>query len=490
MLARSIAVIVSLVVAGFALPAFAAGERIALVLGNGAYLHAPELPNPPNDARAITAKLEELGFEVVSGYDLGIDEMRETIRSFASRLTGADVALFFYAGHGMQVFGENYLIPVDANLSDETDLDFSAVKINLVLRQMEREPRVKLIILDACRDNPFEQTLSRSMGKTRSSQALSRGLAEIDTGGGTLIAFATDPGRVALDGEKNHSPFTEALLEHMDAPGLDIGLVMRRVTRSVKEATNDRQSPWVNVSLDGEFYLNPASAPAPSSDAPAPPPVPSFDDRQIELALWQSAERSGSRADYEEYLRQYPTGKFAGLARNRLVEDEQGDEKQVAVVDPEQTRTSVDRTESRDEADERALALSTSDRREIQRRLTLLGYDTRGVDGIFGPGTRRAVGAWQRSRGYATSGYLNRPQYDQLLAQTNAAYDRWVSAQAARRQMRPVEPAPSQVPAQRVQTTQPAPVTQPRQPQQQPGFGAREAVEGVKAFRDIFRAFQ
>jgi len=462
-----------------------AEKRVAFVMGNGAYAHAAPLPNPPNDARAVAASLERLGFDVVSGYDLGMDEMRMAVRDFSQKLNGADVALFFYAGHGMQVFGENYLIPVDAALKDEADLDFSAIKMNLVLRQMEREPRVKIIILDACRDNPFEQQLSRSMGKTRSASALDRGLAKIDAGGGTLIAFATDPGAVAFDGDDQHSPFTEGLLKHIETPGIDVGLMMRRVVKHVKDTTDNQQTPWMNVSLDTEVYLSGAPAAPNAGPAPAPAPAPqvvsTFDDRQMELVVWQSAERSGQRPDYEEYLRLYPKGKFAGLARNRLAAEERTEARANAAPDPAPAARSTGREAgSAEERQEQALGLNRADRMEVQRRLTLMGYDTNGVDGVFGGGTRRAVSAWQSQNSLAASGYLDRAQYSLLISQTETHYSQWQANQRARQRM---------VPAQNLQ---PAPQPQPvQQQQQQPqqGMGAKDVVEGVKAARDILNIF-
>ncbi len=299
-----------------------AERRVALVIGNGAYAQAAPLANPANDARAVAAALTRLGFEVISGFDLSNADLRRTVRAFVDKLVGADVAMFFYAGHGLQVAGENYLIPVDAAIRIEADLDFNAVRMDLISRQLDREARVKIIMLDACRDNPFEKELARSMGRTRSA-LVKRGLAEINSAGGTLIAFATDPGSVALDGSGRHSPFTTALLRHIETPGVEIGLVMRRVTRDVFESTGERQRPWINASLTGELYLKPretagAAPPAPPTATPTPPGASGFDDRQLELAMWQAAEKSGQAGDYKEYLKRYPNGQFAGLARNRL----------------------------------------------------------------------------------------------------------------------------------------------------------------------------
>ncbi|MBX3502359.1 MAG: caspase family protein [Alphaproteobacteria bacterium] len=469
--------------------AASAERRVALVIGNAAYQHAPPLANPANDARAVAAALERLGFDVVSGFDLGNADLRKTVRSFADKLAGADVALFFYAGHGLQVSGENYLIPVDAAIQTEADLDFNAVKMDLVSRQMERETKVKIVMLDACRDNPFEKQLSRSMGKTRSA-ALKKGLAEVNTAGGSIIAFATDPGDVALDGDGKHSPFTEALLRHIETPGVEIGLMMRRVTKDVFEKTKEKQRPWTNASLTGEFYMKPGEpsatpAPAPTAGA-APPAASSFDERQMELAFWQSADKSGAAKDYEEYLKRYPNGQFAGMAKNRLEAlKNKPDAPRTAAADQGQQGRSVDAaaaSKNADEATELAIGLTANDRTGIQRRLLLAGFNPNGVDGAFGPGTRRAITGWQTSRGFQPTGYLNRDQYGALIAQTETAYANWLASERARAA---ATPAPTYQPQ---PTAQPAPTAQP-QPTR-PTSTARDVIDGVGTVRDMIRIFR
>ena len=309
----------------FATPA-AAERRVALVIGNGDYSSVPGLANPRADAEEMAAALRRLGFEVELGIDLDLQGMRRTVQAFARQLEGAEVALFFYAGHGMQVYGQNYLLPVDAALETEADLDFAAFPARLVMAQMERWPSIKIVILDACRNNPFATQLSRSMGKTRAGRALNRGLAPIETTGGTLLAYATDPGDVAADGEGRHSPFTAALLKHVETPGVEINTMLARVRAEVYRSTGEQQRPWTETSLIGEFYMAPkAPEPPPVTEAmlapqPAPGPAPQngMDPRTIELALWDAAEAGGTLADYQEYLRQYPDGVFAGIARNRI----------------------------------------------------------------------------------------------------------------------------------------------------------------------------
>lgn len=238
-----------LVLIGLSTPAFA--KRVALVIGNSAYVHATPLRNPKNDAEAVATVLDRLGFTVIKGVDLTRSALEATVRDFALSSRGADVALFFYAGHGLQVHGRNYLVPVDAKLDDEADLDFQTVPIHTVLRNMEHERRTNLVFLDACRNNPLARSLARNMG-TRST-SIGRGLARVESGVGTLIAFATQPDNVALDGGGQNSPFTEALLKHIETPNLDIALLMRRVREDVMVVTNDKQVPWSSSSLTGSF---------------------------------------------------------------------------------------------------------------------------------------------------------------------------------------------------------------------------------------------
>ncbi|MBK5961337.1 hypothetical protein CCR97_24485, partial [Rhodoplanes elegans] len=247
----------------------AAQERVALVIGNGAYRAATPLPNPPNDAADVAAALRKLGFTVIEGRDLDKAALEDKIRAFGRALDRASVALFFYAGHGLQVAGKNYLVPVDARLERPGDLSFETVEVGQVLGQMEAEARVNLVFLDACRDNPLARTLARSLG-TRSA-SVGTGLASIQSAVGTMIAYATQPDNVALDGEGRNSPFTTALLKHLPTPGLDIAVTMRRIRSDVVAATRSRQVPWDHSSLIGDVVLVPSGGtPQASTQAPSP----------------------------------------------------------------------------------------------------------------------------------------------------------------------------------------------------------------------------
>ncbi len=290
-------------------------KRVALVVGNSVYDHAPTLANPSNDAAAVSAVLARLGFDVIEGIDLDQRAMRYLLRDFADALDDADVALFYYAGHGLQVAGRNYLVPIDARLERELDLAYEVTELSVVLKIMERSPRTNLVFLDACRDNPLAGNLARSMGAAR-SQAMGRGLARVESGIGTLIAYATEPGNIALDGKGEHSPFTAALLEHIEKPAIDVGQMLRRVRESVVAATNGRQVPWDHSSLTGDFYFVPKAAA--EKAPPAPIPGTNFDTRALELSFWESIKDSDNPARFEAYLAQFPNGVFAALAQIQL----------------------------------------------------------------------------------------------------------------------------------------------------------------------------
>jgi uncharacterized caspase-like protein len=247
----------------FAGPPAYAQDSVALLIGNGEYERAPRLKNPVNDASALAKKLHGLGFMVLHGHDLTRDELVQHVESFGSLMEDAEIAVFFYAGHGLQVNGRNYLIPVDFNLEAEADPTSQLVSLDEVLREMVSDQRVNLIFLDACRDNPFADELSRIQSNSRSVAAdstrgikvVAQGLAKVEGGVGTLIAFATQPGNVALDGTGDHSPFTTGLLEYMGNPGTEVSDMLRNVRKHVYEVTDGKQIPWDHSSLVEKYFF-------------------------------------------------------------------------------------------------------------------------------------------------------------------------------------------------------------------------------------------
>ena len=275
------------------------GKRLALVIGNGAYRDAP-LKNPVSDARALAAKLRALGFDVMIGENLGQRDMTRLVARFGERLAGHDVGMFFFAGHGIQIKGKNYLVPVDAQIGSENSVRAEAVDVDAVLDQLSSSP-LNVVILDACRNNPFE----------RRFRGVSGGLAQMDAPKGTLIAYATAPGKVALDGEGENSAYTTALLRVLGEPGLPVESVFKRVRGEVARMTGDVQIPWEASSLTGDFFFASAKSPTRSAATGAT-------DAEAELLFWQSVKDSQDAEDFKAYLHQYPNGRFAEIAKNRL----------------------------------------------------------------------------------------------------------------------------------------------------------------------------
>jgi hypothetical protein len=262
---RRIAALIALLPLVFAGPAVAE-KRIALVVGNSAYQNITRLENPRNDAVLMAETLGGLGFTLIGGraqLELDKSALDTAVQNFGRQIQGADVALFYYAGHGVQVSGSNYLVPVGANPTREADVDFQMVDINLVLRQMQGSgTRLNMVILDACRNNPFG---------ARGLRASDGGLAQMRAPEGTLISYATQPGSVAQDGSDGHSPYTKALAATIRQAGLDIFQTFNQVGLAVKRQTGGSQQPWVSSSpIDGTFYFVAPAAPAPLQLAPAP----------------------------------------------------------------------------------------------------------------------------------------------------------------------------------------------------------------------------
>ena len=277
-------------------------RRVALVVGNSAYQHTTPLKNPRHDATDIAATFTKLGFEVVSGTDLDKPAMDRTIRAFADKLVGASLGVFFYAGHGLQVDGFNYLVPIDAKLGSVNALDFEMVRLDFVQRIMERATNANVLFLDACRDNPLARNLARALG-TRSA-GVGRGLAPVESGEGTLISFSTQPGNVALDGEGRNSPFATAIVRHIGRPGEDLSSALIAVRNDVMLATKRRQVPWDHSALTARVYLG----------APPTPAGPSY-EQQAELALWATVKDVTDPIVLQTYLDRYPAGSFSAVAQ-------------------------------------------------------------------------------------------------------------------------------------------------------------------------------
>ena len=222
-----------------------AQTRVALVIGNSAYRHVPALPNPRNDASDVAASLERLGFAVRRIDDAGFEQMRRALLEFGTAARGADMAIVFFAGHGMEIGGDNWLVPVDAELKSDLDTEQEAISLRNVVVTVSAASKLGLVVLDACRNNPFMAKMQR----TAATRAVDRGLARVEPTGSVLVAYAARDGTVADDGTGRNSPFTTALLRHMETPGLEINFLFRRVRDDVITATGRRQEPFVYGSL-------------------------------------------------------------------------------------------------------------------------------------------------------------------------------------------------------------------------------------------------
>ncbi len=307
--------------------------RVAVVIGNSRY-PSGALANPRNDATAMAASLKKLGFDVELKLDATKADMDAVFKRFSAKAEKAGVAALFYAGHGIQVGGGNYIVPIDAKPQNERDLKREMVKMDDVIDDMGAA-RVKLVFFDACRDNPLARSFSRGGA---------RGMAAPVEATGTLISFATKHGNTASDGDGKHSPYTTALLDALEnAGGVEIEQMLRQVQQGVRQATNGQQEPWRYGSLDGDFYFR---APAPkvdtaklqqeavdrvvqdavrrAGDQAAAEALRRASEQQassattVELSFWDSIKNSTSADDFREYLTSYPQGRFAGLARNRI----------------------------------------------------------------------------------------------------------------------------------------------------------------------------
>ncbi|MBM7067248.1 caspase family protein [Actibacterium sp. 188UL27-1] len=289
----------------------ATGKRVAFVVGNSAYEGVlPSLKNPVNDATDIAARLDELGFTVILATDLDRVGFQTALLQFAQALDGAETSLFFYAGHGIQVSDENHIIPVDARVSRGIDFANETVTVNRIVGLMNQFTETSIVLLDACRDNP----LTSDIPVGQQQDGFGRGLARVRASGGSYIAFATAPGNVAYDGLGRNSPFTEALLNHIDTPNVDIRLMMADVRQDVFRTTGQRQLPWENNSLIGRFYFN-------QDDR-----LQRLDSAQrSETEAWQLISNSIRREDYAGFLRDFPDGTFAQLAELKITALEQVD---------------------------------------------------------------------------------------------------------------------------------------------------------------------
>ncbi len=291
-----------------------AERKVALVVGNAIYANTQALKNPTNDAKDIAAELKKLGFDVLVAIDVDQANFARQIEQFGRQLDGADVGLFYYAGHGLQVNEKNYLVSTNAKLESEFLVPSETIDLTAVIRLMESRAPVNLVFLDACRNNPLAETLRRRMVAERRAVSLGRGLAKVDpTGRDTLVAFSAAPGQEASDGEGRNSPFTQAILRHINEPGLEVSVMLKLVAADVRDATKNGQRPQQLSDMTQAFYF--AKASLDPKPAPPVPPLPQTTDRTIELAFWQSAIGANDCGAVRSYITRFPDGAFIDLAK-------------------------------------------------------------------------------------------------------------------------------------------------------------------------------
>ncbi len=371
-----------------------AEKRVALVIGNSGYEHAPQLPNTKNDATDMAAALERLGFDVTLQLDQGYQGMRIALSDFADAAIGADIATVFYAGHGIEVDRENFLIPVDARLNTDRKVRFETIALDDALLALEGAKGLQLVILDACRENPF----SSSMRRTSATRSIGRGLARVQPqGSSVLVAFAAKEGQVAADGDGRNSPFTEALLKHVEDPGLEVGRLFRKVREDVYEATQGQQQPFTYGSLPGDdIYLKQEV-----ETQPAEPESPNVGTAIA--ADFRSAAQIGTTEAWVAFIKKHDgvgDEVLLDVARDKLSSLMTSAASQ-NLATPAHSAGSQEQAElgSVSSGIGEAVELDLEGRRQVQLALTKLGYNPGPADGVFGAQTRRAIGSARRELG-------------------------------------------------------------------------------------------
>jgi hypothetical protein len=364
----------------FSQPALAE-KRVALVMGNSAYQNVNRLANPTNDSEAMSAILKKAGFDVVElKRDLNVSEMRRALRDFSDTVRDADVAIVYFAGHGIEIDGTNYVIPVDAVLERDIDAFDEAIPLDRILTVIEPAKQLRLVILDACRDNPFNKTMKRTIG----SRAIGRGLAKVEPESpNTLIAFAAKAGSTASDGDSKNSPFTAALVKYLPRPGLDLRKAFGYTRDDVLKATNNKQEPFIYGSLGGDDV---ALVPAP--DKPAPDANKPLDEKRLELAFWESIKNDKNPELFQAYLNRYPKGVFAEIATINL------QQQKMAALES----ATVEQPNDKVELSDPALL------HEVRERLYELNFDPGPFDGPMSAAARQAVREFEQANKLASTG--------------------------------------------------------------------------------------
>lgn len=399
-----------------------AAKRVALVIGNSAYSHAGRLANPLNDAVLIGGKLTNLGFEVLLHTDVKYEEFNDVLRDFQKAIEGAEAAVLFYAGHGIQFKKDNYLLATDADIRDEHDIANSGHKLSNIIELMERSVPLSLAFVDACRDNPMANELANKLGSKSRSLGVGRGLAPSIQYSNSLIAFATKPGAIAADGDGKNSPFSSALAKHMETANIEVSTMLKRVTSDVLAQTSQKQRPEVVASMDSEFYFFRNKAVTPTVGAPET-------EEQNELLATKAlrdAMASNSPIAFKTIMDLYPgTHAFdiAAQLHKQLIKnitDKQVTKskarQQVSVSAAElldrlnkaqKQDTTVKSTSLTPEDVENSLGLEIDGYKKVQNALNMLGFDAGNADGVFGGKSRNALKSFQVSKHIEQTGFID-----------------------------------------------------------------------------------
>lgn len=383
------------------LPVFALAEerRVALVIGNSAYEHVVRLPNPSNDATDLAAALGRLGFDVDLRIDLGFRDTRLALRDFSARAEGADIALVYYAGHGVEIDRKNYMIPVTAEIKSDRDVEFEAIPLDNILSAVSAAPGLKIVLLDACRNNPFLTTMTRSAA----TRSIGRGLGRIEPSN-IVVGYAARGGTLALDGEGRNSPYARALLDHLEEPGLEFGKMLRKVRDQVFTRTEGLQEPFVYGSLPGEdVFLRPADA----NTSAVPASDPAQESREADmLEAFEAARKHASLFRWGTFVRDFKDLADHPVYKLALVERET-ERRKTPHFRLQEIRKRPIWMNGVTIGPQGDVSLTSEQRKLVQEALNMMGYYVGPPDGVFGPRTAAAIRRARSDAGLIVSNEVN-----------------------------------------------------------------------------------
>lgn len=444
-------------------------KRLALVIGNSVYEHAPKLPNPANDARDLAEAFAGLGYEVRLLEDATRSELLDALRSFRAQSQGAEHSIIYYAGHGVEIARQNFVIPVDAELEADIDIDYEAVPLDLLVNATSGAADLQLVVLDACRDNPFLEQMTRTLA----TRSIGRGLALYEPEGNSLVAYAAKEGTVALDGRSgDNSPYAAAFLEALSKPDLEIGQFFREVRDSVIRKTQGAQEPFLygSLSADPVYFRPPSTDPDVGRETARANPDGSQPNRAsqdtllaIDVAFWESIRGSDQPNDYRDYLERFPDGEFRPLAERRLAALSPTDAPARSSQEPPVRAEPIPpRAESDPEpvAPSEEIRLSRSEVRDLQARLNILGFSAGVEDGLIGPRTLRAVAAFRDDAGIGGGDRIDRALIDAIEGEVS--WSRLAAYRDRARQQQPTTTARPQATPSAKPSPSPAPAAAPK----------------------------